>query len=216
MKTIEIPRDFLESVEKSDLVFSRQINKVFSKYGYDNIGNYYDAEDILSRCKSIDLSNDLFEELNLSSDENVLIWLDLVCDSMYPKLQIAKWLIERIERINASMEFTAEVEHLTWFLCEKLRQLKQLKYFDEYVKILSMKKLSTSRIPIVDLVSYSRRKEVNDILLQYIDDYDINGHVLYSLNRRHYEGIYLLADKFADDEREFVKKLVKRLKKQNK
>ena len=44
MKPIEIPRDFLEAVEKSDIVFSRQINKVFSKYGYDNINNHYDAE----------------------------------------------------------------------------------------------------------------------------------------------------------------------------
>ena len=48
MKPIEIPRDFLEAVEKSDIVFSRQINKVFSKYGYDNINNHYDAERVYS------------------------------------------------------------------------------------------------------------------------------------------------------------------------
>lgn len=213
MKEVEVPKSFLKSVEDADPVFSKKINRIFSKYGIRTVRNQYDAQNILRESNSLALANDLFEELDSSNNEEILTWLDLVCNSACPKLKIAQWLIEKINNINNAPEFTVEDEHIAWYFCEQLRQLRQLKYFDEYVKILDMKKLSNCRIPIVDLVSYSKRKDVNSILLSHIDDYDISGHVLYALNRRHYEGISKLADSFNDDKREFVIKLVKRIKK---
>lgn len=215
MKKIEVSEDFFDLLrKKSDPKYERLIRKIFLKNGY-KIDYSYNAPEIVETSDNTQLAEDLFLALSSVSFDDAVGILDLLLISNYPKDVIAEWIVEQINLINSDYNFTNEIEHITWFFCEDLRQLKQLKYFDEYVKILNMKKLSTCRIPIVELVSCSRRKDVTNILLSCVDDSDINGHVFYALNRRHYDGILNLARRFVVDDREFVRKLATRIIKKN-
>lgn len=212
MQKIEITRDFFDTINsKYDSVLTDQLHKIFSEYGYYQVKNYYDALNVLERNYNEDLSRDLFYALKGSTNDNILMWLELVCASHYPKNQIVEWIIDKITTINDMQDITNEIELLAWFLCEHLRKLKQLKYLNSYAQILEMKKLSTSRIPIVSLLSYSKKKGVVEILLKFIDDRDINGHVLDALYRLNYENIFKLAELFYNDEREFVRKLSRKI-----
>ena len=193
--------DYFEAINKKTAA-SKDFNKIkrlFGKYRL-KISNNYDAIELARRGLPNSLTDELYESIDSYDLRYRTIVLDILICSKFNKQILAKYIIDIIYKtIDDDID-----QDLTWFFCDDLRMLKQLRYTDCYIEMLSFEKLGSARQLIVDLLACSN-KNINDTIVSYIDDYDLTGHILEFLYKRNYKNILELAVKYTNDDREYVR-----------
>ena len=211
MKKIVVPQDYLDYLNLNmDRAFFEELKTTFLQFGKD-IKSINDTTMIMRKSTDKDLNESVYKLLDKVDENKKCFIYDLLILSNFPKKRIAERLIEDIYSTYENQDVVSFSENSVWFFCDNLRELKQKLFFDEYVKILNIDQLGTCRQPIVELISYCKKHEASDILLDHIDDEQINGHILDALIKCNYKNIKEVASNFLNDERDWVKSLAKKV-----
>ena len=210
MKKIVVPQSYIDNIKKNmDVVFFNTLKDIFMRFE-KHIQTHDDALLFMKKSTNDKLNDEIFGLLELFPEKRSFIY-DLLYVSKYSRTKLAESLIKDVLNIGEKEVIDSSDENNAWFFCDTLRQLKVEKFFDEYVKILNNQRLGTSRQPIIELLSYFRKRNINETLLNHITDNDINGHVLEALIKIKSPNLSDIAKTFLEDNREWVRKLARKV-----
>ncbi len=158
---------------------------------------------------SSDCADALFHSMNTFSLRYKTTIIDILITAKYDKNTLAAYIIQLIKDTLSTYP-DADKDELIWFLCNDLLTLRVMKYLQEYIDLLNNEEIGSARQLMVDLVAKSK-KDVNDILLAHIDEYKLTGHVLAALYRRGYSDVAVLAQKYTNDERGYLRRTANKI-----
>lgn len=209
MKKIIVSQRYLNYIkENMDVDFFGALKDVFMRFD-KHIETHNDALLLMKNSSNVELNNNVFELLEQFPEKKTFIY-DLLYVSKYSRTKLAEKLIKDVLNTGEKEYVNSSEINNAWFFCDTLRQLKVEAFFFEYVKILNNEKLGTSRQPIVELLSYFKKRNISEILLAHITDNDINGHILDVLIKIKSPNLSNIAENFLEDERDWVRKLAQK------
>lgn len=137
------------------------------------------------------------------SEAEVLIILRELIILKINKHDVAAYIIQLI-----LTSVKKNVKQDNWTLCDYLYQLKDFSFINEYITIASTKSLGSDRQMLFLLFGKMKDLKLLPVMLDNINDYSVNGHILSSLRYYPEKEVKSCFYQFQNDNRTWVRKVV--------